>query len=212
MKLIKTILIICMMMTIFAGCSIVESNMHQQFEEKELEQDISDNELINIAMDIAKEENNYTYWLFLQDGGVDNNEIIQKEIVFKHNGEEFPEVYNYALVTDFNSMDDFVNQASKYLTAQYIENYLYKLIGMHPTESLPVPILLETDGNLYKITSINGVSSIPNLKYKYGEVVEKNDCSAIVRLYVDPSIDTDTNFVDYPLLLEDNIWKHNPAY
>lgn len=173
---------------------------------------ISDDVLINIAMEISKEENNYTYWLFSHDKGVDNSDIIQKEIIFTHNGEDFPSVYDYALVTDFNSIKDFVDNASKCLSKEYMENYLYKLIGLHSTESIPAPLLLESDGHLYKITSADGVSHLPNIKYESGEVIEKTDSSAIVRLYVDSSVDAQISFFDYPLILEDGIWKHNPEY
>ena len=173
---------------------------------------VSDDELINIAMEISKEENNYTSWLFSHDKGVDNSDIIQKEIIFTHNGEDFLSVYDYALVTDFDSIEDFTDKASKYLSKEYVENYLYKLIGLHVAESIPAPLLLESDGHLYKITSADGVSHLPNIKYESGEVIEKTDSSAIVRLYVDSSVDAQISFFDYPLVLEDGVWKHNPEY
>ena len=92
-----------------------------------------------------------------------------------------------------------------------IENYLYKLVGLHPTENIPAPILLEQNGKLYKLISVDGVSIVPNITYSHGEVIEKTKSSAIVRLYVDSSIDTDIVFIDYPLVLEDGLWKHNPS-
>ncbi len=198
MKKIISIILAVIMITAMTACTTTKDA-------------ISDDELINIAIEISKEENNYTYWLFLSDKGVDNSDIIQKEIFFTHNGEDFTSVYDYAFVTDFNSIDDFVSNASKYLSTQYIENYLYGLIGLHPTENIPAPILLEQNGKLYKCRDIGGVSNIPNIKYSSGEVIEKTESSAIVRLYVDSSINTDITFIDYPLLLEDNIWKHNPS-
>ena len=71
--------------------------------------------------------------------------------------------------------------------------------------------MLESDGVLYKITSADGVSHLPNLNYESGEVIEKTDSSAIVRLYVDSSIDADISSFDYHLILEDDEWKHNPS-
>ena len=172
---------------------------------------VSDAELINAALELSKTENNYTYWLFSLDDGVDNSDIIQKEVIFTHNGEDFLSLYDYALVTDFHSIEDFLNKASKCLSTEYIENYLYKLVGLHPTENIPAPILLEQKGKLYKLIGVDGVSIVPNIMYSHGEVTEKTGASAIVRLYVDSSVDTDIVFIDYPLVLEDNIWKHNPS-
>ena len=196
-KMISIVLAVIMIMVMTACNSTKDS--------------VSDDELINRAMEISKEENNYTYWLFSHDKGIDNSNIIQKEIVFSHNGEEFPSVYEYALVMEFNSIEDFVNNASRYLSKEYMENYLYKLIGLHPTESIPAPLLLESDGSLYKITSADGVSHLPNIKYESGEVIEKTDSTAVVRLYVDSSIDADISSFDYHLILEDDVWKHNPS-
>ena len=131
-------------------------------------------------------------------------------MVFTHNEEDFLSLYDYALVTEFNSIEDFVNKASKCLSTEYIENYLYKLVGLHPTENMPAPILWEQNGKLYKLIGVDGVSIIPNIMYSHGEVIEKTESSAIVRLYVDSSVDTDIVFIDYPLVLEDGLWKHNP--
>ena len=173
--------------------------------------DISDDELVDIAMNISKKENNYTYWLFSFDD-VDDSDIIKKEVIFTHNGEDFLSLYDYALVTKFNSIEDFVNKASKCLSTEYIENYLYKLVGLHPTENIPAPILLEQNGKLYKRRDVDGISIIPNISYFGGEVIERTVSSAIIRMYVDPSVDTDIAFIDYPLLLEDDVWKYNPKY
>lgn len=172
---------------------------------------VSDDELIDIAIELSKEENNYTYWLFSFDDSVENGVTIQREVIFTHNGEKFSSLYEYVLVKDFDSIDDFINKASKCLSTQYIENYLYRLVGLHPTENIPAPILLEQNGKLYKCRDIGGVSIIPSTKYVSGEVLEKTESSAIVRLYVDPSVDTDIVFIDYPLILEDGLWKHNPS-
>ena len=151
-KIISIVLAVIMIMTMTACNSTKDS--------------VSDDELINRAMEISKEENNYTYWLFSHDKGIDNSDIIQKEIIFSHNGEEFPSIYDYALVTDFNSIEDFVNNASRYLSKEYMENYLYTLIGLHPTESIPAPLLLESDGSLYKITSANWFLSKNTMTHK----------------------------------------------
>ena len=53
--------------------------------------DISDNELIDLAIDISKEENNYTYWLFSAPVTEDESDIIQEEYSYTLNGEKFSE-------------------------------------------------------------------------------------------------------------------------
>ena len=216
----KGIYIICMIiifsisLSVFSGCNInnnksINKNVSS---ETDCSQITSDQELINIALNISKEENNYTYWLFSPDKGVDDGNTIQKEITFTHNGEEFVSVCTYAMVKDFNSIDDFISHASEYLSTQYIENYLYMLIGIHSDNNISAPLLLESDGHLYKNTCPNGVSPVPNLKYEYGEVTEKTESTATVRLYVDPDSNIDICYIDYPLILEDGIWKHNPSW
>ena len=172
---------------------------------------VSDDELVNIAMDIAKEENNYVYWLF-SSSNIDSDDIVTIETKYTLNGEEFSSFDDYAPVSEFDSIEDFIGTVSKYLSAEYVENYLYQFVGLHPTENIPIPLLKELDGKLYKLTSGGGVSPIPNTKYEYGEVIEKTDVSATVRLYIDKSVDADIDFFDYPLIFESGVWKHNPTY
>lgn len=86
------------------------------------------------------------------------------------------------------------------------------MVGLHPTENIPALILLEHNGKLYKCRDVDGISIIPNISYSSGEIIERTESSAIIRLYVDPYVDTDIAFIDYPLLLEDDVWKYNPKY
>lgn len=174
--------------------------------------DISDDELIDIAMDISKEENNYTYWLFSAPVTEDESDIIQEEYSYTLNGEKFSEVREYVPVSEYESIRDFVRKASGCLSQQYIENYLYQYLGLHPTDNIPVPILKEIGGRLYKLTSANGVSIIPNMVYTGGEVIQKDETQATVRLFADPDEGYDISYFDYLLVLEDGVWKHNPSF
>ena len=173
--------------------------------------DISDNELIDLAIDISKEENNYTYWLFSAPVTEDESDIIQEEYSYTLNGEKFSEVREYVPVSEYESIRDFTEKASGYLSRQYIENYLYQYLGLHPTDNTPVPILKEIDGRLYKLTSVNGTSIIPNMIYTSGEVIQRDETQATVRLFADPDKGYDVSYFDYPLVLEDGVWKHNPS-
>ena len=172
--------------------------------------DISDNELIDLAIDISKEENNYTYWLFSAPVTEDESDIIQEEYSYTLNGEKFSEVREYVPVSEYESIRDFIEKASGYLSQRYIENYLYQYLGLHPTDNTPVPILKEIDGRLYKLTSVNGTSIIPNIIYTSGEVIQRDETQATVRLFADPDKGYDVSYFDYPLALEDGVWKHNP--
>ena len=173
--------------------------------------DISDNELIDLAIDISKEENNYTYWLFSAPVTEDESDIIQEEYSYTLNGEKFSEVREYVPVSEYESIRDFTEKASGYLSQRYIENYLYQYLGLHSTDNTPVPILKEIDGRLYKLTSVNGTSIIPNIIYTSGEVIQRDETQATVRLFADPDKGYDVSYFDYPLVLEDGVWKHNPS-
>ena len=210
-RLFLTIILLMMVVFMLGRCNYNDEN-NDAGSSPVNNQHITDEELIDIALNISKTENNYTYWLFSHNNDVNVSEIVQVETKYILNGEEFSTFENYAPVSEFESIEDFVNKASRYLSSDYIENYLYKYIGLHPTDNIPAPLLLDLDGRLYKNTTINGVSIIPNIAYTHGEVIEKAKYSAVVRLYVDSDISTDISYVDFPLILEDDIWKYNPSY
>ena len=173
---------------------------------------INDEKLIDTAMNISKEENNYTYWLFSAPAISDEGDIVQAEYRYTLNGEKFSEIREYVPVSEYESIRDFVRKASGCLSQRYIENYLYQYLGLHPTDNIPVPILKEIGGRLYKLTSANGVSIIPNMVYTGGEVIQKDETQATVRLFADPDEGYDISYFDYLLVLEDGVWKHNPSF
>lgn len=173
---------------------------------------INDEELIDTAMNISKEENNYTYWLFSAPAISDEGNIVQAEYSYTLNGEKFSEIREYVPVSEYESIRDFVRKASGCLSQRYIENYLYQYLGLHPTDNIPAPILKEIGGRLYKLTSANGVSIIPNMAYTGGEVIQKDETQATVRLFADPDEEYDISYFDYLLVLEDGVWKHNPSF
>lgn len=216
----KGIYIICMIiifsisLSVFAGCSInnnksINTNVSS---ETDYSQITSDQELINIALNISKEENNYTYWLFSSPVILNSTDIIQVEYTYTINDDTFSSFYEYVPVSEFDSVQDFINNASSCLSSEYIENYLYKYLGLHPSENVVAPILIDIDGVLYKQTCIDGISIVPNYKYTDGEVLEKTDSFALVRLYTDSNNDYEISYTDFPLILENNVWKHNPHY
>ena len=172
---------------------------------------ISNDELVDIALNISKKENNFTYWLF-SPHDYSKDEVVQVEFNYTLNGEKFSNFCEYAPVSEYSSISDFVDKACEYLSEEYMENYIYKYIGLHPTKSIPMPLLKDIDGVLYKQVSIDGVSIIPNLDYTDGEVIEKTNSTAIVRLYVDSSVDNSYKYTDFNLIFENGRWKHNPIY
>lgn len=217
MKKIISIFTVFIFVIALAGCgqkdlqsSDTASNSITSDQHKD-SRDISDDELINLAMDISKEENNYTYWLFSAPVTEDESDIIQEEYSYTLNGENFSELRKYVPVSEYESIRDFTEKASEYLSRQYIENYLYPYLGMHPTDNIPVPLLREIDSRLYKLTSVNGTSIIPNMIYTSGEVIQRDETQATVRLFADPDKGYDVSYFDYPLILEDGVWKHNPS-
>lgn len=219
MKKIISIFTVFIFIMALAGCrpdDSQESNTDNKSDSIISEQnkescDISDDELVDIAMDISKEENNYTYWLFSAPVTEDESDIIQEEYSYTLNGEKFSEVREYVPVSEYESIRDFTEKASGYLSQRYIENYLYQYLGLHPTDNTPVLILKEIDGRLYKLTSVNGTSIIPNMIYTSGEVIQRDETQATVRLFADPDKGYDVSYFDYPLALEDGVWKHNPS-
>lgn len=217
MKKIISIFTVFIFVIALAGCgqkdlqsSDTASNSITSGQHKD-SRDISDDKLINLAMDISKEENNYTYWLFSAPVTEDESDIIQEEYSYTLNGENFSELRKYVPVSEYESIRDFTEKASQHLSRQYIENYLYPYLGMHPTDNIPVPLLREIDGRLYKLTSVNGTSIIPNMIYTSGEVIQRDETQATVRLFADPDKGYDVSYFDYPLILEDGVWKHNPS-
>ena len=99
-------------------------------------------------------------------------------------------------------------------TVFFLRHYAQRCISysLHPTDNIPAPILKEIGGRLYKLTSANGVSIIPNMVYTGGEVIPKDETKATVRLYADPNEGYDISYFDYLLVLEDGVWKHNPSF
>ena len=47
--------------------------------------------------------------------------------------------------------------------------------------------------------------------YTGGEVIQKDEPKATVKLYADPDKGYDVSYFGYTLVLEDGVWKHNPS-
>ena len=101
----------------------------------------------------------------------------------------------------------------KYLSAEYVENYLLPLLD-GPDCLLDVPMLKDINGKLYIQTSPNGTSIVPCFDYIKGEIIERGDTTAIVRLYTDPDkYDPDRyypEYYDYTMIYENNGWRYSP--
>ena len=174
---------------------------------------ISDDNLINITKDIA-ENRNYTLWLLSPDlNYYTENEILPVQLSYTFNGETYTSTYTYAPVWEFDNIQDFTDCAKKYLSAEYVENYLLPLLD-GPDCLLDVPMLKDINGKLYIQTSPNGTSIVPCFDYIKGEIIERGDTTAIVRLYTDPDkYDPDSyypEYYDYTMIYENNGWRYNP--
>ena len=175
--------------------------------------EISDEELVNLTLDVAQ-NHNYTLWLFTPDlRYYVDCEIITIEQNNTYNGKTYTTQCNYAPVWEFDNIQDFTDCAKKYLSAEYVENYLLPLLD-GPDCLLDVPMLKDINGKLYIQTSPNGTSIVPCFDYIKGEIIERGDTTAIVRLYTDPDkYDPDSyypEYYDYTMIYENNGWRYNP--
>lgn len=174
MKLIKTIFIICLMMTFFAGCSIVESNIQQQFEEQD--------ENIEYYVDLSFLDEEKASFL-------ENNELIINNILY--NSPSLYDIYadDGVEVVRINDIEHWVFSVPSYL----FEESMKKLMSEEIYNS-KFKYVSDYEGNLSVIIADGGFS-IPDKKiYKLVNCNEEYFEIVIEGLYWNTKSEENNNF------------------
>lgn len=174
MKLIKTIFIICLMMTFFAGCSIVESNIQQQFEEQD--------ENIEYYVDLSFLDEEKASFL-------ENNELIINNILY--NSPSLYDIYadDGVEVVRINDIEHWVFSVPSYLFEDSMKNLMSEEIY-----NSKFKYVSDYEGNLSVIIADGGFS-IPDKKiYKLVNCNEEYFEIVIEGLYWNTKSEENNNF------------------
>ena len=186
--------------------SIVESQTSSESEsENNKEGEYTDDELVEIALNLLKPENNVSAWIF--EG--ESLEIIENKVL----DNEDPNDYGiYALVGRFNTIQELIDEALEIVTIEYMETYFYDYFYTDRDNSVPYPLLKEVEGKLYINISPDGVAS-PLPDFDYGEVIIRPDDSTAILKMHHTNIDLyEKDFFEIQIIYENGAWKYNPLY